>query len=261
MTRNKIVAIIQARVGSTRLPNKILLKLEGKTVLEHILARVSHSKFINSLLVAAPSSSVNEPIVRLCSRLEIGVYLGAQDDVLDRYYQTALCAGASYIVRITSDCPLIDPTIIDAVIKYHLEKEGDYTSNTIEPTFPDGEDVEIVNFSTLRDTWKAATLPSEREHVTPYIIKHPEKYKLNNLTNTVNLSLKRWTLDYPKDYDFVKRIYAGLYRKKHFFTMDDIITYLKTNPKIEMINASLKRNEGYQKSLQQDKKITTKHNG
>ncbi|HEY9206265.1 MAG TPA: glycosyltransferase family protein [Candidatus Methanoperedens sp.] len=248
----RIIAIIQARLGSTRLPGKVLLDLQGKTVLEHVIDRVRASKFINNIVVATTILKKDLRIVNICSSNGISVYCGSENDVLDRYYQAAKLFNADNIVRITSDCPLIDPLVIDEVIKLHLQENADYTSNTIKETYPDGQDTEIFTFEALKEAWKNANLISEREHVTPYIRKN-QAFKCVNLESKIILSHKRWTLDNPEDYDFIKIIYKNIYNKKHIFNMDEILEFINNNPEIERINQSITRNEGYLKSLKEDK--------
>jgi spore coat polysaccharide biosynthesis protein SpsF len=162
----KIICIIQARFNSTRLPGKVLLDLGGKTVLERVVERVSGSHLIDKIVVATTIREDDSRIAQLCSMKGICVYRGSEDDVLDRYYQAATTGRASHVVRITADCPLIDPEIIDRVIKTHLDNKADYTSNVLKETFPDGQDVEIFTFQALDRAWKEARLPSQREHVT-----------------------------------------------------------------------------------------------
>ncbi len=248
----KIIAIIQARLGSTRLPGKVLLDLEGKTVLERVIERVKSSKHINDVIVATTIDKKDLTIVKLCANLCISVYCGSVDDVLDRYYQAARLFKADHVLRITSDCPLIDSKIIDDVVTLHLSEKADYTSNTLKETYPDGQDAEIFTFNTLKETWKNANLASEREHVTPFIRKNPA-YKLVNLESKIDLSQKRWTLDNPEDYIFIKKIYENLYRNDSLFGMEKILKFIDENPEIEKINSSINRNEGYLKSLKEDK--------
>lgn len=250
---SRIIAIIQARTGARRLPNKILLRLEGKTVLEHVIDRVRRSRLVDEIIVATTVLENDLNIVKLCSSKTIRVYCGAEDDVLDRYYQAARLLRAHHIVRITADCPLIDYKIIDQVISLHLERKSDYTANTIKETFPDGEDVEIFKFKTLNKAWQNARISSEREHVSAYIRKHPKLFKLANLASKENFSSYRWTLDEKEDYEFIKLIYKKLYRKNRFFGMYEICKLLKQHPEYAMINNRFKRNEGYSKSLKQDK--------
>jgi len=253
----KTVAIIQARLGSTRLPRKVLIQLEGKTVLEHVVARVKASRLVDHIMVATTNSGKDNEIVRLCRLLGVQVYTGSEDDVLDRFYQAAKLFKSRNIdiVRITADCPLIDPEVINKVIELHLRGKADYTTNTLPETFPDGEDVEVFTFAALEKTWKSATLDSEREHVTPYIRKNLSEFKTSNLRCEADLSKKRWTLDEERDSEFIKTIYKDLYRKNKLFGMEDILKYIKKHPEVENINKGIIRNEGYLKSLKEDKEI------
>ena len=250
----KVIAVIQARLGSTRLPGKVLLDLEGKSVLEHVIIRVKSSKFVNDVIVATTINKDDLEIVKLCANLGISVYCGSEDDVLDRYYQTARLFKADLIVRITSDCPLIDPMVIDEVISLHVREKADFTSNTIKETYPDGEDIEVFTFVALKEAWKKAKLSSEREHVTPFMRKNPA-FKLANLEYNRDISHKRWTLDNPEDYDFIKSIYKNIYIEKPYFGMEEILKFIDKNPGIEKINQNINRNEGYLKSLKEDKTI------
>ena len=171
-TDTSVVAIIQARTGSTRLPEKVLLDLEGQPVLSHIIKRVNASKLVTGILVATTVRKEDLAIVRLCSNANTRVFCGSENDVLDRYYQAAKLLEADNIVRITADCPLIDPSIIDEVVALHLKEKSDYTSNTMEESYPDGLDVEIFRFEALKKAWENACLASEREHVTPYTVSY-----------------------------------------------------------------------------------------
>ena len=248
-----IIAVIQARISSTRLPEKVLKKIEGKTVLEHVINRVRAAKNLDDIIVATTVKKEDLEIVKLCANLGISVFCGSEDDVLDRYYQTARLFKADYIVRITADCPLIDPLVIDKVIELYFQKKADYASNTMPESFPDGLDTEVFSFKTLRIAWKNATLFSEREHVTPYIRKNPNIFKLVNLKCNFNLNNKRWTFDEPEDFEFIKIIYKNLYPKDSLFGMETILNYLRENPEIEKINKNIIRNEGYLKSLKEDR--------
>jgi len=251
----KVKAIIQARVASTRLPTKVLLKVMDKTVLEYVIERVKKAKNIEKVIVATTVKKEDLQIVNLLDRLKIDLFRGSEEDVLDRYYRAAELFKAKYIVRITADCPLIDPQIVDDVIDYYFESGADYCSNTLEATFPDGEDVEIFSFKVLSEAWKNARLLSEREHVTPYIKKHPEKFKLVNLKNKIDLSDKRWTLDRKEDFKFIKAVLECLYPVNPDFSMDDILNFLQQNLYLEGINRGTIRNEGYLRSLREDRRI------
>jgi spore coat polysaccharide biosynthesis protein SpsF (cytidylyltransferase family) len=253
--KKKIIAIIQARTGATRLPNKVLFNLEGKTVLERVIDRVKQSKLIDDVVVATTVNKEDLAIVNICSKNKISVYCGSENDVLDRYYQAARLFGADHAVRITADCPLMDPKIIDKIIKLHLQKKADYTTNCLKVTYPDGEDVEVFTFKTLLKAWKRAHLSSEREHVTAYIRNRPKVFKLKNYEYSKNLSDKRWTLDEPSDYKFIKIIYKKLYSTNKLFGMEDVLKLLKKRPELEKINSNIIRNQGYLKSLKHDKVV------
>ena len=249
------IAIVQARMGSTRLPDKVLLNLEDKTVLEHVVDRVRSSKYVDDVVVATTISKNDLRIVELCANLGISVYCGSEDYVLDRYYQAAKLFKADNIVRITSDCPVIDSKIIDEVIRLHLKNNVDYTSNTLKETYPDGEDVEVFTFASLKKAWKDAKLASEREHVTPYIRNNPDIFKHASLENKEDLSQKRWTLDNADDLEFLRLVYKYLYSKNPLFNMDDILALINEKPEIEKINQHIIRNEGYLKSIREDKTL------
>jgi spore coat polysaccharide biosynthesis protein SpsF (cytidylyltransferase family) len=248
----KVLGIIQARLASTRLPEKIFLKLEGKKVIEHVINRVQAAQLVDDILVATTSKKIDIKVVNLCSSIGIKCFSGSEEDVLDRYYQSAKSFKPEHIVRVTADCPLIDPEIIDSVIDLHLKKKADYTSNVISGRFPDGEDVEVFTFNTLYRAWHDARLFSEREHVTPYMKKNSDIFKIGSLDCNRDLSGKRWTLDNPEDYEFIKIIYRNLYPENHLFGMKEIIEFINNNPDIENINKWIERNEGYKKSLKKD---------
>jgi len=252
---NKVLAIIQARMGSTRLPGKVLLPLAGKSVLEHVIMRVQKAEKVSRIIVATSISKDNERIVDACKRLSVGIFRGSEEDVLDRFYRASLTIRPDHVIRITADCPMIDPEVIDNVISRHLKDKADYTSNTIEFTYPDGEDVEIFKMIALKEAWKNAKLSSQREHVTPYIKANPQIFKILNVAYRINLSKKRWTLDQEKDYRFLIKIFDNLYPSNHFFGMDEILKFLEKNPRIKKINSGIARNEGYLKSLKKDKTI------
>ena len=250
-----IYAIIQARMGSTRLPNKVLMDLNGKSVLENIIDRLKKSSCIDKIIVATSINAENIVIEKLCESKEISCFKGSEDDVLDRYYQTCNFFGISEsdnIVRITADCPLIDYNVIDKIIEKHLEDNNDYTSNTIVPTFPDGLDCEVFTFASLEDSWKNACLSSEREHVTLYIKNHPEIFKIENILNDEDLSDLRWTLDEKEDFEFINKIYS-YFNNSEIFSTQDVLEVLKENPDLLNINDKFRRDEGLEKSLKNDK--------
>lgn len=247
-----IAAIIQARMGSTRLPGKVMLKILGKPVLWHVVNRASKAKLINKVIVATTNNPKDNPIVKFCKKNNIPVFRGSENDVLDRYYHCAKKYKLKIIVRITADCPLIDPNIIDIVIKEFLAGNYDYVSNTIEYSFPEGFDVEVFSFKALDKAWKNAKLFSEREHVTPYFIKN-NTFKKKNVYSNKKYPIYRCSLDYPEDYEFIKKIYEGIGRE--IFYIDDVIEFLEKNSQLLKINQHRPINEGYLKSLKEDKKM------
>ena len=257
----KIVAIIQARTDSTRFPKKVLADVLGKPMIAHLIERVKKSKLIDQLVLATTTRKIDDPITDVAKENKINIFRGNFEDVLDRYYKAAKKYQADIVVRITGDCPLIDPHIVDQVIQYFLENKYDYVTNTLEPTYPDGLDVEVFSFKALEIAWKEAQLLSEREHVTPYIVNHPEKFRISNVRNTADLSNLRWTVDRKEDLEFVKEIFKRLYKEKTMFHMQDILELLQKYPDLKEINAGIQRNEGYLSSLKKDKicKRSEKH--
>lgn len=239
-------------MGSTRLPRKVLLPLGGKTVLEQTIDHVKNAKNISDVIVATSDQSDDDAIYNLCKKIGVECFRGSLDDVLDRYYRTAKKYGAEHICRVTSDCPLIDSSIIDRVAEVYLSGKYDYVSSgRIETTFPDGMDTEIFSFEMLEKAWKEAKLPSEREHVTPYIWEHPEKFKVYHLQNEKDLSYIRLTIDKPADYELFKIIFEKVKNP----TLENILSFFKENPEMLKINSGIIRNEGYIKSLEEDKQF------
>ncbi|MDD5595652.1 MAG: glycosyltransferase family protein [Candidatus Omnitrophica bacterium] len=249
----KASVIIQARVGSTRLPNKVLLKVLDRTILEYVIARVRQAKHVDQVFVATTTNKNDLGIVNLAKKSGVEVFRGSENDLLDRFFQTARLFKIKNIVRITADCPLIDPDIIDSVIKLYFKSKVDYCSNILKRSFPVGLDVEIFSFNALRTAWERAGLPSEREHVTPYIIKHPDRFKLANISFKKDLSVKRWTLDRKEDFKLIKAILEALYPKNPNFKIPDVIKFLNKHPNLEKINSHILYNEGYLKSVRRDK--------
>jgi spore coat polysaccharide biosynthesis protein SpsF len=234
----KVVAIIQARMGSTRLPGKVLKKIFGKPVILWDLDRISLSKLINDIVVAIPYAKENDVMVDIIKEYsnKIKITRGSENDVLDRYYQAAMQTNADVVVRITSDCPLIDPVVIDQVISQFLENDCDYCSNSLMRTFPRGLDTEVFSFKALEKAWNFAKKDYEREHVTPYITENPEKFKLLNVANDIDLSYLRWTLDTKEDFEFIDTVYKKIYPKKTLFLMNDIIELMDMEPELIEIN-------------------------
>ena len=253
----KVLAITQARYGSTRLPAKILKEVNGVTLLEIHLRRILQSNLITELKVATTDEEGSKYIIDIAKKVGVDYHQGSVDDVLDRFYQTAKPENPDFVVRVTSDCPLIDPTIIDKVICTCTDGGYDYASNTLIPTYPDGMDVEVFKFSALETAWRDAKLLSEHEHVTPYIKNNSSVmggtiFKSFNVENDVDLSALRITVDEQRDFEVIKALIENVGIDKH---CADYVKYLEEHSDVKNINASIMRNEGYAKSLANDKTI------
>ncbi len=246
------VALIQARMGSSRLPNKVMQEFSGKPDLQWVLERVSRSRSVDEVMVITSIDKNNLSLIGLCARLGTRVFVGSEEDVLDRYYQAARLLRPEYVIRITADCPLFDWRYLDMAIE-QLEEDTDYMAELTE-SFPDGLDIEIIKYSALEESWEKAVMSSEREHVTQYIRKHPERYKLQNLECPIpGIGYKRWTLDEERDFQLISRIYEHFVsRGKEDFVTEDILNFLNENPDLEKINAIYGRNEGLAKSIAND---------
>jgi len=250
----KIIAFIQARMGSTRLPGKVALPLGNSTVLEQVVNRVSRAKMVDETILVTTLSLKDLDLVKLSAVNKIRVFCGSEEDVLDRYYQAAKLVKPDHVIRITADCPLMDSKVIDLVVGKHLESGADYTSNVLKETYPDGLDIEVFKFEALKKAWKESVKTSDREHVTLYIRNNPKIFKLLSVENTFDTSQHRWTLDEPKDYEFIKGVYSH-FSHTEYFGMADVLNLLEKNPSLLTINQDITRNEGLIKSLKEDKEI------
>lgn len=251
----KYLAMIQARCGSTRLPNKVLKDLCGKPQLQRVIERAQGSGKIDEVMVITSIDKVNLPILGLCAQIGVRVGVGSEDDVLDRYYQTARLLRPDYVIRITGDCPCIDPRLIDEAI-CQMGEDVDYCSNTLVPMFADGLDFEIIRFSALEKAWREAKHSFEREHVTQYIIRHPELFRQQNFSSPIgDFGDHRWTVDEPEDFEVVERIYRHFIdeSQEETFGYRDILAFLREHPEIMKINRKYQRNEGLQKSIAEDR--------
>ena len=245
----KTVVILQARIGSTRLPGKVLLDLEGRPMLAHVVERIRRSRSVQQVVVATTTSKSDDVLEQFCRTHNIECFRGSEPDVLDRYYQTAKAFAADIVVRITSDCPLIDPEVIDRVTGIFQQGGFDYVSNTIETTYPDGLDTEVFSFAALERAWLEATKISEREHVTPYL-RSSGKFRVRNVENDQGASLAelRWTVDEAPDLEFVRAIYKNL-KSRPAFGMRDILKLLEEKPELQKLQGTAIMNEGYYKTL------------
>lgn len=201
-----ILAILQARMSSTRLPGKVAMDANGIPMLAYEIGRILQSKKIDQLVVATSTNSEDDVIEQIALNCGVECFRGDLNNVLDRFYQCAKKFKASHIVRLTGDCPIIDPQVIDEVISLHISSSADYTTNGIKRTFPDGLDTEVMSFETLQIAHLNANLQSELEHVTPYIYTHPQNFKIEHYCNDIDYSHIRWTLDYPEDYQLLREI-------------------------------------------------------
>lgn len=251
------LAIIQARMTSTRLPGKVMADVAGRPLLDHVIARARQAGAVDRVVVATSKRGSDDTIAEYCGRVDIPCFRGSHDDVLDRYYHAAQHLEAESIVRLTADCPLLDPAVIDKVVHHFRAGGHDYVSNALEPSYPDGLDTEAFRGSALERAWREAKLTSEREHVTAFIWKHPELFRVANVANDRDLSHLRWTVDEPEDLEFVRAVYSHL-GPAPTFGMNDILMLLEDRPELGRINGSFERNEGFAKSLGRDKLVSGK---
>lgn len=234
----RVVAIIQARMGSTRLPGKILKPLAGQPVLARVVDRVRRSRRIGEVVVATTTLPADDAIADLCRSRGWACERGSEEDLLDRYYRAAVAHHADVIVRITSDCPVIDPGVTDSVIDAFLASPCDYASNTLEPrTFPRGLDTEVMSFAALERAWREDRDPAWREHVTPYLYRYPDRFRLRRVANDRDLSFHRWTLDTPEDYELLRRIYDAL--GSDAFSWTDVLRLFDEHPDWIEINRNV----------------------
>ncbi len=251
----KTVAIIQARMGSTRLPGKILKPILGEPMLARMIERVKLTKKLDAVVVATTDKPEDDATAELIQRKRVEVFRGNEADVLDRFYKAAREASADVIVRLTGDCPLHDPAVIDEVIEHFLANQLDYTHT---PTnYPEGLDTEVCMFAALERAWKDAKLPSEREHVTLYIRNHPELFRVDKEWTSGNgdYSAMHWSVDTQEDFDFVTKIYEQLYPKNPSFNKDDVLALLAEHPEFLEVNKGGTGYEGLAKSLKEDEEF------
>ncbi len=257
---SKVVTVIQARMGSSRLPNKVLMPLAGKPLLLRMYERVATTEYSGEIVIATTTDKSDDVIEKLCKENNINVFRGNQTDLLDRHYQSAKIFNADAVVKIPSDCPLIDPKIITKVIKFYLDnfENYDYVSNLHPATYPDGNDVEIMSVEILEKAWKEAERSFEREHTTPYFWENPDVFKIGNVDWETGLDYSmsyRFTIDYLEDYSFIKKIYDELYEENKNFGLADILELLKRKPEIKKINAQYNGVNWYRNHLNELKTI------
>ncbi|MFQ5427628.1 MAG: cytidylyltransferase domain-containing protein [Thermodesulfobacteriota bacterium] len=250
-----VVAIVQARMSSNRLPGKVMSDISGRSMLWHVVNRLRSVRNLDKIVVATSMHPSDDILARWCLDAGVLSYRGPLDDVLARYRGAALAHGARTVVRVTSDCPMIDPLVIERVIEQYLSGremgEGvDYVG--LDSSFPDGLDTEVFSMEALNRAFSEAGLPSEREHVTPYIWKNTESFCVRSMRHSRDLSHMRWTVDDARDLEFVRRVFKGFACPLRVFYFEEIVKFLSKHADLLKINSSTPRNEGYERSLAGD---------
>lgn len=250
----KIIAITQARMGSSRLPGKVMKTIAGKSLLRIHIERILRSRRIDKLIVATTTGAGDSAIVDEARRCEVDCFQGSESDVLDRFYQAVSTEIPDYVIRLTADCPLIDPVLVDEVVDAALVEQVDYVSNTLSPTYPDGQDCEVFRFSALARAWERATLASDREHVTPYIWRNSEfhggdLFTSRNVHTSPSYESLRMTIDEPQDFELIKDVIEALGEHQ---TWRQYADYISNSSHLNTVNHGIERNEGYRLSLESD---------
>ena len=258
MTAARVIAVVQARLGSTRLPGKALSPIAGRPMLEHVLARAAVVPGIDRVVLATTTSPEDAALVDVAHAAGVASVRGSVEDVLDRYHAALTQHPADAIMRITADCPLLDPEVAGRVVAEYRRRAGDvdYVSNVHPPTFPDGLDTEVISASALVSAWREAAAGSDREHVTPYVWSRPQRFRLANVPSAQDFSSLRWTVDNARDLAFVREVYGRLAPeygpRAPRFGMDAVLDLLRAHPEIAAINAGTRRNEGFERARRAD---------
>jgi spore coat polysaccharide biosynthesis protein SpsF (cytidylyltransferase family) len=247
-----VLGILQARVSSSRLPGKVLRPVLGQPMIARQIERLKRARTLDALVLATSTDASDDALARWAADANMPVYRGSLDDVLDRFVCAARLYAPRHVVRLTGDCPLADWTVIDRVVARHLVCGADYTSNTIDPTWPDGLDVEVMTMAALETAWREAAAPFQREHVTQFIVGQPARFRLENVRGDADLSALRWTVDEPADLELVEAVYAALYPANPAFDTADILAFLQRNPRWMTHNTRHRRNEGLARSLMRE---------
>ncbi len=243
MIKPRIVATIEARMTSSRLPGKVLMEAVGKPMLELMIERLRRAVSIDEVVIATTVNATDDPLVELAGRLGVGVFRGSEDDVLVRVLDAARAFEADVIVETTGDCPLIDPALVELCIQGYLEAGVDYLSNVLERTYPQGMDTQVFATDVLADVAARTDDPDDHEHVSLYIYSHPEIYSLKNLPGPPELTDPRLglTLDTAEDFEMISRIFEALYADNRRFGLVDVMTYLERNPDVRKLNDHVQR--------------------
>ncbi len=249
----RVVAIVQARMGSTRLPGKVLEPLDDKSMLWHVLRRAKAAKSLDAVVLATTTAPEDRALEPVAAALGVETVFGHPTDVLDRYYRAAKAAKADAVARLTADCPFLDPQVIDECVGLFRTSGKAYASNAIKRSYPDGLDVEVFSFAALETAWKEAQLGSEREHVTPFIWKNPARFPAAELVTSPDLSALRWCVDKPEDLEVARAVCRGLAPDGRMFGYQELLKYVQKRPELAALNAGIGCNEGYEKSLSEDR--------
>jgi spore coat polysaccharide biosynthesis protein SpsF len=237
-TQPKVVAIVQARMSSSRLPGKVLAPVMGQPMMLRQLERLRRAEHVDEIVVATSTEADDDAIAELCAQSGVTCFRGSLHDVLDRFVEAATASKADIVLRLTADCPLTDPVVVDGLMN-HLQTGGyDYASNTLERSWPHGLDVEAMTIEALVAADQETDAPYDREHVTPFLYNHPDRFALGSYTGTRNHADLRLTVDYPEDLAVITRVYDALYPVNAAFTTEDVVTYLAANPKIRALNSA-----------------------
>lgn len=249
----KTVAIVQARMASTRLPGKVLVDIAGKPLLAWLIQRVNSTSGIDQVVVATTDTSVDDVLADWITRVaRTACFRGDEDDVLARFYDCAKLYAADLVVRVTADDPLKDPAIIQrAIDEFRRIPSLDYCSNTIDPTYPEGLDIEVLRFSALEKAHVEATLRSDKEHVTPYIWRQPEIFQILNFCYHRDLSSWRWTVDTPADLNLMRAIFTK-FRERPLVAFEEVVAFLEDNPQLTSMNQGIQRNQRYRQSVREE---------
>ena len=255
-SNKKTLAIIQARMNSSRLPGKVLMPINGRPMLDYMIERVSSASEIDDFVIATSTESSDNPIEEFCKANNVNFFRGNLDDVLDRFYEASKISDASIIVRLTGDCPLVDPKILDAMVGIYKINSYDYIANRAPPegiTFPEGMDVEIFSRKALEKAWRLAKKPSEREHVTFYFWKNEDLFSIYRYDLDENLSNYRLTVDYPEDFELIEIIIENFSDQFIHADLKQIINFLEDNPELLALNKNIESFSGWTASLEEDK--------
>ena len=242
----RVNAIIQARCGSTRFPNKVFAEIDKKPLIWHVVNRLTYSTMINNIIIATTINSKDDAIEDWCHSENVKCFRGSENDVLNRYYSASMVFPSDVIVRITADDPFKEPNVIDCVVKKLIDEKLDLATNNFPPSFPEGLDCEAFSFDVLQLMEQKTHDPFEREHVTQYIYHNPDNFKIGNIVSPCPLSNYRWTIDNKEDYEMVKTIYANREKPGGILLMDEILDILQKKPEIAKINSEVKRSAMYQ---------------